>query len=434
MNATGKISLVLLVLLAPSTNAGAFDKSSQIGPNPVLPDPKAYIVPDMRIAKSVGWSQGEMPKVPDGFKIESLADGLEHPRQPYVLPNGDILVVESGGPGVEPVERPKDLVMGWVQKLAGSASKAGNRIIILHKTDDKNGPYQATVFLDKLHSPFGVFLVGNDLYVANTDAIMHYHYSEGDLKIEGVGDVLTELPAGPINHHWTKSLTASPDGTKLFVGVGSNSNILENGTGVELDRAAVWEVDRKTGAHRIYGSGLRNPNGLTFYPGTNNLWVVVNERDELGPDLVPDYLTSVKDGGFYGWPYSYYGQHLDPRVYPARPDLAAKAIAPDYALSSHVAPLGLAFNTSSALGEHFHNGAFIGEHGSWNRTEFNGYEVVFVPFAEGKPSGKAEPFVTGFINDKGEARGRPVGVAMDAAGGLIIADDLGNKLWRVTAK
>ena len=232
----------------------------------------------------------------------------------------------------------------------------------------------------------------------------------------------------------TKSLTASPDGTKLFVGVGSNSNILENGTGVELDRAAVWEVDRATGAHRIYGSGLRNPNGLTFYPGTNNLWVVVNERDELGPDLVPDYLTSVKDGGFYGWPYSYYGQHLDPRVFPPRPDLAAKAISPDYALSSHVAPLGLVFNSNSAFGEHFRNGAFIGEHGSWNRTEFNGYEVVFVPFAEGRPSGKAEPFVTGFLNDDGEARGRPVGVAIDAAGGLIIADDLGNRLWRVTAK
>lgn len=351
-----------------------------------------------------------------------------------MLPNGDILVVESNGPGLERVERPKDLVMGWIQKFADAGAKSANRITILHDTTGSRTFEQKSVFLEGLYSPFGVVLVGSDLYVANTDAILKFHYNTGDLRITGPGEKLVELPGGPIDHHWTKSLTASPDGSKLYVGVGSNSNIMEKGSGVEVDRAAVWEVDRATGTHRIYGSGLRNPNGLTFYPGSNTLWAVVNERDELGPDLVPDYLTSVADGAFYGWPYSYYGQHLDPRVNPQRPDLVAKAIAPDYALSSHVAPLGLAFNSSASLGEKYLNGAFIGEHGSWNRAEFNGYEVVYVPFAEGKPSGKAEPFVTGFLNESGETRGRPIGVAIGKDGTLIVADDLGNSVWRITKK
>ena len=434
-NIAARLGLMLgLSAAALAPHAMAFDRASQIGPNPVLPEPNAYLVPPMHVAKAVGWADAETPTVPDGYKVEAIAKGLEHPRQPYVLPNGDILVVESNGPGVEPVERPKDLIMGWVQKFAGAASKAGNRISILHDSTGTGVPDQSSVFLDGLYSPFGVVLVGNDLYVANTDAIMHYKYTTGDLKISGPGEKLADLPGGPIDHHWTKSLTASPDGSKLFVGVGSNSNVMENGTGVERERAAVWEVDRASGAHRIYGSGLRNPNGLTFYPGTTTLWVVVNERDELGPDLVPDYLTSVKDGGFYGWPYSYYGQHLDPRVNPQRPDLVATAIAPDYALSSHVAPLGIAFNTATALGEKYQKGAFIGEHGSWNRDEFNGYQVVYVPFADNKPNGKAEVFVTGFLNDKGETRGRPVGVAMDKTGALIIADDLGNAVWRVSKK
>lgn len=413
-------------------NSATFDKSSQIGADPILPEPNAYLVPPMHVAKAVGWKEGETPTVPAGYKIAAIAQGLEHPRQPYLLPNGDMLVVESNGPGLEPVERPKDLIMGWVQKFAGAGAKSANRITLLHDSTASGTYDQKSVFLGGLYSPFGVVLVGSDLYVANTDAIVKFHYNTGDLKITGPGEKLTDLPGGPIDHHWTKSLTASPDGSKLYVGVSSNSNVMENGTGVEVDRAAVWEVDRATGAHRIYGSGLRNPNGLTFYPGGNTLWVVVNERDELGPDLVPDYLTSVKDGGFYGWPYSYYGQHLDPRVNPQRPDLVAKAIPPDYALSSHVAPLGLAFNTSSSLGEEYLNGAFIGEHGSWDRAEFNGYEVVYVPFVNAKPTGKAAPFVTDFLNANGETRGRPVGVALDKQGALIVADDLGNTVWRIT--
>jgi glucose/arabinose dehydrogenase len=428
-----KTMSMLICLAALSGTATAFDKSTQIGPNPVLPEPNAYLLPPMHVAKVVGWKNGETPTVPSGYKIEAIAQGMEHPRQPYVLPNGDILVVESNGPGLESVERPKDLIMGWVQKYAGSGAKSANRISILHDTTG-SGTYQKSVFLDGLYSPFGVVLVGSDFYVANTNAIMKFHYNAGDLKITTPGEKLTDLPGGPVDHHWTKSLTASADGSKLYVGVGSNSNIMENGRAIELGRAAVWEVDRSSGAHRIFASGLRNPNGLTFYPGSNTLWVVANERDELGPNLVPDYLTSVKDGAFYGWPYSYYGQHLDPRVHPQRPDLVATAIPPDYALSSHVAPLGLAFDSNPYLGQKYLNGAFIGEHGSWDRGELNGYEVAYVPFADGKPNGKAEAFVSGFLNKNGEAHGRPVGVAIDKEGALIVADDLGNTVWRISHK
>ena len=290
-----------------------------------------------------------------------------------------------------------------------------------------------TVFLDHLSSPFGVALVGNDLYVANTDSLMRYPYHEGDTQMKDPGTPLTALPGGPIDHHWTKSLAASPDGSLLYVGVGSNSNITENGMEAEQNRAAVWEVDRASGRWRIFASGLRNPTGLAFEPQTKALWAVVNERDELGPDLVPDYFTSVKDGAFYGWPYSFWGQHVDPRVEPQRPDLVAKAIPPDYGLSSHVAPLGLTFNTGQGLPAKYNGGAFIGEHGSWDRPQFNGYKVVFVPFQNGKPSGKAEDVVTGFLNDQGQSRGRPVGVAIDKTGALIIADDVGNTVWRVSA-
>jgi glucose/arabinose dehydrogenase len=278
-----------------------------------------------------------------------------------------------------------------------------------------------------------VALVGNDLYVADTDAILRFPYTTGQTTITDPGTVLTPLPGGPIDHHWTKSLVASEDGTKLYVGVGSNSNITENGIGAELDRASIWEVDRATGAHRIFASGLRNPNGLSWQPESHALWAVVNERDELGPNLVPDYMTSVKDGGFYGWPYSYYGQHVDPRVQPQRPDLVAKAIAPDYALSSHVAPLGLVFNTAQGLPSHYAGGAFVGEHGSWDRQILNGYKVVFVPFSGGQPNGMAQDVVTGFIDTQGNAHGRPVAVALDKTGALLIADDVGNTVWRVTS-
>jgi glucose/arabinose dehydrogenase len=289
------------------------------------------------------------------------------------------------------------------------------------------------VFLDHLNSPFGVALVGNDLYVANTDAIVRYPYQDGETSITAPGTKLTDLPGGPIDHHWTKALLASPDGSRLYVGVGSNSNIGENGIGAEYERAAIWEVDRASGAHRIYASGIRNPTGLQWEPETGKLWAIANERDEIGPDLVPDYLTSVKDGGFYGWPYSYYGQHLDPRIMPQRPDLVATAIAPDYALSSHVAPLGLAMSTGTALPVNYRGGAFVGEHGSWNRTPLNGYKVVFVPFSGGKPSGPAQDVVTGFLDADHHAHGRPVGLAVDKSGALLIADDVGNTVWRVSS-
>ena len=325
--------------------------------------------------------------------------------------------------------------MGWIQSLSsgGGGDQPSNRITLLRDADGDGVPEVKSVFLDHLDSPFGVAVVGNDLYVANTNAIMRYPYQTGDTKITAKPVMLTALPGGPIDHHWTKSLVASPDGTKLYVGVGSNSNITENGIQAEENRAAIWEVDRTTGAWRIFASGLRNPNGLSIEPTTQQLWTVVNERDELGPNLVPDYMTSVKEGGFYGWPYSYYGQHVDPRVMPQRPDLVEKAIVPDYALGSHVAPLGMTFYNAEALPEKYRGGAFVGEHGSWNRQKFNGYKVVFVPFKGGHPSGNAEDVVTGFLNKDGEAHGRPVGVGVDATGALLIADDVGNTVWRVTA-
>jgi glucose/arabinose dehydrogenase len=419
------------------TGAGEanFDVKTQIGPNPVLPPLQQYLLPPMHLAPVSGWKAGEMPHVPAGLKIEAFATGLKHPRSVFTLPNGDVLIVESVSPGIEPVSRPKNIVMNLLEHfVTSSGSNAGsNRISLVRDSDGGGKSRMTSVFLDHLYSPFGVALVGNDLYVANTDAILHYTYTPGQTSITTPGTVLTPLPGGPIDHHWTKSLVASADGSKLYVGIGSNSNITENGMGAELGRADIWEVDRATGAHRIFASGLRNPNGLTFEPQTHALWAVVNERDELGPDLVPDYLTSVKDGGFYGWPYSYYGQHVDPRVHPQRPDLVAKAIMPDYALSSHVAPLGLVFNTASSLPEHYSGGAFVGEHGSWDRPTLNGYKVVFVPFSAGHPNGPAEDVVTGFLDDHGNAHGRPVGVGLDKTGALLIADDVGNTVWRVSS-
>ena len=383
----------------------------------------------MKVAKTVPWGS-ETPTVPSSLQIHALATGLAHPRSLYVLPNGDVLVVETSGPKA-PINRPKDLVMGWVQSLAGASAKGGNRITLLRDASEDQ-PAIRRVFLDQLNSPFGVALVGSDLYIANTDAIIRYPYKEGETKITAAGTKLTDLPGGPIDHHWTKSLLANADGSKLYVGVGSNSNITENGMEAEIDRAAVWEVDRVTGAHRLFATGLRNPNGLQWEPKTGKLWAVVNERDELGPNLVPDYLTSVRDGAFYGWPYSYYAHHVDPRVEPQRPDLVARAIAPDYALSSHVAPLGMTFYTGRNLPPIYQGGAFVGEHGSWDRSPLNGYRVVFVPFKDGMPDGPIQDVVTGFLNANDEARGRPVGLAVDRAGGLLIADDLGDTVWRVT--
>jgi hypothetical protein len=408
------------------------DPRRQIGPNPWLPDIHQYLLPPVKVVKIVGWSGNKTPAVAPGLKIQAVAKDLRGPRSLYVLPNGDILVVEADGPP-GPVHRPKEFVMNWIEAHTHSPVKAGNRIVLLRDANGDGVPELRTVFLDHLDHPFGVALVGSDLYVANTGSVVRYPYQTGDTQITAPGVKLTDLPSGPIDHHWTKSLTASPDGTKLYAGVGSNSNITENGIGAELGRADIWEIDRTTGAHREFATGLRNPNGLTFEPTTRQLWTVVNERDELGPDLVPDYMTSVKDGGFYGWPYSYWGKHLDPRVKPQRPDLVARAIVPDYALSSHVAPLGLVFYTAANLPPQYRGGAFVSEHGSWNREAFNGFKVVYVPFAGGRPSGIAQDVVTGFISPDGKAYGRPVGVAVDARGALLIADDAGNAVWRVTA-
>jgi glucose/arabinose dehydrogenase len=409
----------------------AIDPSAQYGANPTLLAPHEYLLPPMHIPGITAWGQNEAPSVPKGLKVEALARGFLHPRSVYVLPNGDVLVSEANGPPA-PINRPKDLIMGWVKDLAGAGNKGGNRITLIRPANGA-APALRTTFIDHLNSPFGVALVGNDLYVADTDAILRFPYTEGQTAITAPGVKLTDLPGGPIDHHWTKSLLASADGSKLYVGVGSNSNITENGMPAELNRADILQVDRATGATRIFASGMRNPNGLQWEPSTGKLWAVVNERDELGPNMVPDYLTSVQDGGFYGWPYSYYGQHLDPRVVPQRPDLVARAIVPDYALSSHVAPLGMVFATGTSLPEPYRGGAFVGEHGSWDRTPLNGYKVVYIPFANGKPNGPPQDVVTGFLNAKNQARGRPVGLAMDKSGALLIADDLGDTVWRVSA-
>jgi glucose/arabinose dehydrogenase len=430
------------IALAACSKPQQVDPLQQVGPNPVLPAPSEALIAAVGVPKVVGWKAGEAPAVPRGFTITPLATGLSNPRNVYPLPNGDILVVESQRVGSEPVDRPKDPVRDFIMALAhgggGATETAGasggppQRITLLRDPDGDGKPELKTVLLDHLNSPFGVAFVDGALYVANTDAIIRYPFTPGQTKITAPGQKVIDLPGGLIDHHWTKSLAASPDGSKLYVGVGSNSNIQERGPEAETNRAAIWEVDPKTGAYRVFASGLRNPNGLTFYPGSDTLWAVINERDELGPNLVPDYMTSVKDGAFYGWPYSYYGQHVDPRVRPQRPDLVAKAIPPDYALSSHVAPLGLTFYTGSSFPGGFRGGAFVGEHGSWNRTEPNGYRVVFIRFAGGRPVGKPVNFVAGFLNQKGDARGRPVGVAIDRTGALIIADDVGNTVWRVT--
>jgi glucose/arabinose dehydrogenase len=434
MKKSTALALVACVALAAcgSGDDRNFDKSTEYGPNPKLPEPSRGLLPKMNVPKVVGW-QGETPTVPQGFRIEALATGLANPRNVYPLANGDLLVIESKKEATEPIERPKRPVMAWVESKAhgGSGGGPSNRILLL-RAAASGKPAAQSVLIDHLNSPFGVVLVGDALYVADTDAILRFPFKAGDTQVGGAPAKVVDLPAGPINHHWTKSLTASPDGSKLYVGVGSNSNAMERGLDEETNRAAIWEVDPQTGAFKVFASGLRNPNGLTFYPGSNVLWAVVNERDELGPNLVPDYMTSVKPGAFYGWPFSYWGQHEDPRVRPQQPDRVKAAIPPDYGLSSHVAPLGLAFYTGSAFPAQFDGGAFVGEHGSWNRPDLNGYKVVFIRFENGRPVGQPMDFVTGFVKD-GKARGRPVGVAVDRAGALIVADDVGNTVWRVSS-
>lgn len=421
--------------LAACGSSQKIDLTSQYGPNPKLPEPARGLLPNMHIPKVVGWSSGETPTVPQGFKIEAVATGLSNPRRVYPLPNGDLLVIESKRSGAEPLDRPKRPIMDWMESRAHGGSGGGapsNRILLVRDADGDGKPEAQSVLIDHLNAPFGIALIGHDLYVADTDAILRFPFTVGQTQITAPPQKVVDLPAGPIDHHWTKDLTASPDGSMLYVGVGSNSNVMERGPDAERGRAAIWEVDPKTGEHRVFASGLRNPNGLTFYPGSNTLWTVVNERDELGPNLVPDYMTSVKPGAFYGWPYSYWGQHVDNRVRPQRPDLVAKAILPDYSLSSHVAPLGLTFYTGSSFPATFSGGAFVGEHGSWNRPDLNGYRVVFIRFQNGAPVGNPQDFVSGFVGQDGKAHGRPVGVAVDRTGALLVADDVGNTVWRVT--
>lgn len=400
----------------------------QQGATPELPQPERRLLPGMGIAKPAEWGD-QLPSVPQGFTISAIATDLKVPRQLLILPNGDILVAEGKG-GKAAALTPKDVIAGYIKSKGTTPVKGGDRLSLLRDADG-DGIYETrTEFATKLNAPYGLALINNQIYVANQDALVKFDYQDGQSAATGPAVKVTDLPA-QINHHWTKALTASADGRFLYVGIGSNSNIGERGMEVEENRAVVWEVDAQTGAHRLYATGLRNPTALAIQPETNQLWAVVNERDELGPNLVPDYLTSVQDGGFYGWPYSYWGKHVDERVKPQDPLKVAQSITPDYALGSHVAALGLDFS-NSAMGADFAEGVFIGEHGSWNRKTPVGYKVIFVPFRNGRPGGDPVDFVTGFLGSDGKTRGRPVGVAVDPRGALVFADDLSNTVWRVT--
>ncbi|WP_279480166.1 sorbosone dehydrogenase family protein [Aureimonas sp. SK2] len=425
-----KASLALAVsALALSGCEGSDPNLNQTGAQPDLPAIREALIPPMNIATPAGWNE-TLPTVPEGFTVSAFASDLSIPRQMLVLPNGDVLVAEGRG-GNAPALRPKDVIAGVIKKRGNSSGTGGHRITLLRDADNNGEPEVRTVLIDGLNAPYGLAFVDGFLYVANQDALLRFPYQDGQTEITTRGEEVTKLPSA-INHHWTKSLAASADGSKLYVGIGSNSNVGERGMTVEEERAVVWEIDRATGASRTLARGIRNPTALAIEPTTGALWAVVNERDELGPQLVPDYLTSVKDGAFYGWPYSYWGKNIDPRVEPQRPDLVETAIAPDYALGSHVAALGLSFTTDGGFGGPFAQGAFIGEHGSWNRQDLSGYKVSFVPFEGGRPAGDPVDFVTGFLTGEGEARGRPVGVAFDPAKRiLLIADDLSHTIWRV---
>jgi glucose/arabinose dehydrogenase len=422
----------LSVMLSGCGDSAKLPEQASTGANPPIPAPDKSLIPTVNIATAKGWRDGGKPTAAAGLKVTAYAQDLDHPRWIYVLPNGDVLVAETNAP-----ERPEEGkgIKGWimqaVQKRAGAGVPSADRITLLRDTDGDGVAETRTAFIEGLHSPFGMALIGHDFYVANADAVMRFPYEDGATQIMARGTKVADLPGGPINHHWTKNIIASKDGSKLYATVGSNSNVGENGLDKEQGRAAILEIDLKTGQSRIFASGLRNPNGMDWQPDTGALWTVANERDELGSDLVPDYLTSVKDGAFYGWPYSYWGQHVDDRVKPQSPEMVAKAIAPDYALGNHTASLGLTFSEGTLLPEQFRNGAFVGQHGSWNRKPRSGYKVIFVPFTNGTPSGEPKDVLTGFVKDD-DALGRPVGVAIDKKGALLVADDVGNTVWRVT--
>ncbi|MEO7455221.1 MAG: sorbosone dehydrogenase family protein, partial [Gemmatimonadaceae bacterium] len=406
--------------------------SAGMGPNPTIPAPNKSLIPTVKVAEAKGWRGNETPTASAGLRVNAFARGLDHPRWLYVLPNGDVLVAETNGP-----PRPDDAkgIKGWFfkkfQAKAGGGVPSANRITLLRDADGDGVAETRAVFASNLASPFGMVLVGNQLYVANADALVRLPYVTGVQGISAAPVKVTDLPGGTINHHWTKNVVASADGSKLYVSVGSNSNAAENGIEQETGRAAIWEIDARTGAHRVFASGLRNPVGMAWEPATGALWAAVNERDELGSDLVPDYMTAVRDGAFYGWPYSYYGQHVDERVKPPQPGLVAKAVMPDYALGPHTASLGLAWSGGNTLPAAYASGMFVGQHGSWNRKPRSGYKVVFVPFTGGRPAGPPTDVLTGFLNEEGEAMGRPVGVAVGKRGDLLVADDVGNTIWRV---
>jgi glucose/arabinose dehydrogenase len=426
------VAIAAIVATLTACSQGKPPPPSSFGTTPSLPEPEDKLLPEVNIAPAKQWNADQRPTAVAGLAVNAFAAGLDHPRWLLVLPNGDVLVAETNAP-----ERPEDNkgIRGWIMKKvmqrAGAGVPSANRITLLRDADADGVAEVKTVFLSGLNAPFGMALVGDTLYVANTDALVKFPYTTGATSIAEAGVKVADLPGGRLNHHWTKNVIASGDGTRLYVTVGSNSNIAENGIDKEEHRAAILEIDAATGAKRVFASGLRNPNGMAWHPESQTLWTVVNERDELGDDLVPDYLTSVREGGFYGWPYSYFGQHVDERVKPPRPDLVATAIAPDYALGAHTASLGLTFYNAEGLPSRFRGGAFVGQHGSWNRSALSGYKVVFVPFANGQPSGPPEDVLTGFV-ENGDARGRPVGVAVDSRGALLVADDVGNAIWRLS--
>lgn len=428
----GAIGLAALALSACGRQ-GSPDPLVGFGPNPPLPPPQKSLIPTVSTAKVARWTAGQAPTAPAGFTVTRFAEGLDHPRWLYVLPNGDVLAAESASEPGKP-RGFRDWVAQIIQKNAGAAQKSPNQIILLRDADGDGVAEMKTVFAQGVKRPFGMALVGSTLYVAADDAIVSYPYADGQTQETGPGRKVFDLPGGPINHHWTKNILASRDGTKLYATVGSNSNVGENGEAAEAGRAQIRVFDLPSGPGRTFASGIRNPNGMDFEPTTGVLWTVSNERDEIGPDLPPDYLTSVKDGAFYGWPYSYFGRHVDERMKPQRPEMVAKAIAPDYGLGPHTASLGLTFYTADLFPARYRGGAFVGQHGSWNRKPLNGYRVVFIPFAGGRPTGKPEVFLTGFLSDRGEAHGRPVGVAVDKRGGLLVADDVGDIVWRVAPK
>jgi len=428
MRLTSVVPVSVLSALLSACGDGSPASQQEYGPNPQLPEPKRGLLPNMTVPERAEWGDRK-PTVPDDYTITAIATDLKIPRQTLLLPNGDILVAEGTG-GSAPLSKPKDVIAGVIKSKGTTSVESGNRLTLLRDSDGDGSYEEQTVFAENLNAPYGLALVEDNLYVANQDALVRFDYTEGQTRASGPPEEITKLPS-EINHHWTKAMTASADGRYLYVGIGSNSNITERGMAAEVDRAVIWQINRRTGAHKPYATGLRNPTALTIQPETDQLWAVVNERDELGPNLVPDYLTTVREGAFYGWPYSYWGQNEDPRVRPQKPDKVASAIAPDYSLGAHVAALGVDFSVPE-MGPGYSEGVFIGEHGSWNRSNPVGYKVVFVPFNNDQPDGEPVDFMTGFLTDDGRARGRPVGVTVDPDGAVIVADDLSNTVWRVT--